>query len=369
MTISINTAPVQSNSVEWNEEFGIFVATGFDAVSAVLRGTGWSSDPRKFPQVPAEIQELPATILLFMDPPDHGELRRLLSPAFTPRSIERVRSRVVAVVDAALDAFEGDEVELMSDFAYLVPIAVIAELLDVGPEGAELFLDETPALVKMLELDATPEELAASVDASIEIMLGLTPIIAERKNNLGDDLLSQLLSIDGISIDEVASTLILLLAAGHETTANLIGNGTLAIANQPAQKQHLLADPARAVEELLRLEGPVKRSGRLAVVDQNVGGIDVPAGSYIYLDLQQANVDPAHFDDPLRLDLSREPKGHLAFGAGAHFCIGASLARLEAAEALSRLFTRFPDLAVPPEPAWRTSMTFHALDELPVALG
>lgn len=363
------TAATSSATVQWMDDQGIFVVSGFDEVSTILRGSGWSSDPRLMPQVPAEIQQLPATIVLFMDPPDHGRLRRLISPAFTPRSIEGVRSRVAAVVDAALDALDADDVELMADFAYVVPIAVIAELLDVGPEGAELFLAQTPALVKMLELDAAPADLGASVEASLEVMLELTPVIVDRKQHPGDDLISQLLGVDGITVDEVMSTLILLLAAGHETTANLIGNGTLAIAQNAERRAQLFADPNRAVEELLRLEGPVKRSGRLAVADHEVGGVHIPAGSYVFLDLQRANADPRRFSSPLDLDLARESKGHLAFGAGAHFCIGAALARLEAAEALTRLFARYPNLSPIGEPRWRESMTFHALDELPLDLG
>ena len=362
------TTATSSDPVTWDEQYGIFVVTGYDEASAVLRGTGWSSDPRQLPQAPAAFAQLPASILLFMDPPDHGRLRRLVAPAFTARSIEAVRPRVAAVVDAALDALDEDDIELMADFAYVVPIAVIAELLDVGAEGAELFLTCTPDLVKMLELDATPDELARSGAAALEVMLELTPLIADRKQHPGDDMISALLSADGITVDEVMSTLILLLAAGHETTANLVGNSTLAVAGDAEALAQLRADPARAVEELLRAVGPVKRSGRLACVDHELGGVHVPAGSYVYLDIVAANRDPRRYAEPQRLDLTREPKGHLSFGAGPHFCIGAALARLEAAEALTGLFGRYPDLAISSEPRWRKSMTFHALESLPVSV-
>nr|WP_277351777.1 cytochrome P450 [Antrihabitans stalactiti] len=158
---------------------------------------------------------------------------------------------------------------------------------------------------------------------------------------------------------------VLLLAAGHETTANVIGNGTLAVLRNPDQRAHLLTDPARAVEELLRMEGPIKVAGRTAVEDVELAGVHIPAGSFALLALDRANVDPRRFDDPLRLDLSREPQGHLAFGGGPHFCLGAALARLEAIEALTGLFTRFPDLRLAERDAvWRDSTTFHALNEL-----
>jgi cytochrome P450 len=359
----MTTSTTVPSAVERDEESGAFIVSGFDEISEVVRSTSWSSDPRRNALAPAEMQQLPSTIVLFMDPPDHTRLRRLVSPAFTPRAIERLRPRIRAVVDAALSGL-GDDIELMTDYAYVVPLAVIAELLDVGAEGAELFQDLTPDLVRMLEFDATAADLELSIDASMDIMMWLTPIIADRKQHPGDDFISSMLQT-GLTVDEVISMCILLLAAGHETTANLIGNGTLAVLENPDQLVHLHNDPARAVEELLRVEGPIKVAGRTAIEDVELGGVHVPAGSFALLALDRANVDPRRFDDPLRLDLAREPQGHLAFGGGPHFCLGAALARLEAIEALSGLFTRFPGLRLADEDVqWRNSTTFHALDEL-----
>ena len=358
------TTPIAVTSpVERDEESGAFIVSGFDEVAAVVRSLSWSSDPRRNALAPAEMQQLPSTIVLFMDPPDHTRLRRLVSPAFTPRAIERLRPRIRAVVDAALSGLD-DDIELMSDFAYVVPLAVIAELLDVGAEGAEMFQDLTPDLVRMLEFDSTAEDLEVSVDASMDLMMWLTPVIADRKQHPGDDFISAMLE-GGLTVDEVISMCVLLLAAGHETTANLIGNGTLAVLRNPDQRASLLNDPARAVEELLRLEGPIKVAGRTAVEDVELAGVHIPAGSFALLALDRANVDPRRFDDPLRLDLSREPQGHLAFGGGPHFCLGAALARLEAIEALMGLFTRFPELRLAEQDVvWRDSTTFHALNEL-----
>ncbi|MFH5231147.1 cytochrome P450 [Antrihabitans spumae] len=358
--------PSAGQSVRFDDEYGVYFVDGYDEVSAVLRGSGWSSDPRRNPLAPVEIRDLPQTALIFMDPPDHTRLRRIVGPVFTPRSIERIRPRVASIVEAALDGLD-ESAELVNEFAYVVPLAVIAELLDVGAEGAELFADLTPDLVKMLELDATPEDMVASVDASIELMLELTPILADRKQHPGDDFISALLAQDGITVDEVLGTCLLLLAAGHETTANLIANGTRALVQDPAHVLELAHDPVNAVEELLRVEGPVKMAGRTAVEDVELGGVTIPAGSFVLLQLDRANVDPRRFDDPLRLDLSRKPHGHLAFGSGPHFCLGAALSRMETAEALTRLFARYPHLELADEePSWRVSNTFRALTELPV---
>ncbi|MBJ8338269.1 cytochrome P450 [Antrihabitans sp. YC3-6] len=366
MTTSIAGQSIAGQSVRYDDEYGVYFVDGYDEVSAVLRGSGWSSDPRRNPLAPAEIRDLPQTALIFMDPPDHTRLRRIVGPVFTPRSIERIRPRVASIVEAALDGLD-ESAELVSEFAYVVPLAVIAELLDVGAEGAELFADLTPDLVKMLELDATPEDLVASVDASVELMLELTPILADRKQHPGDDFISALLAQDGITVDEVLGTCLLLLAAGHETTANLIANGTRALVQNPAHVRQLAHDPVNAVEELLRVEGPVKMAGRTALEDVELGGVTIPAGSFVLLQLDRANVDPRRFDDPLRLDLGRKSHGHLAFGSGPHFCLGAALSRMETAEALTRLFARHPDLELADEePSWRVSNTFRALTELHV---
>lgn len=353
------------NGVAWNAELGIFVVSDYEAASAILRGTGWSSDPRNSPLAPPEIAQLPNNVMLFMDPPDHTRLRRLVAPAFAPRAIEKLRPRVVNIVEAALDGLDPDDMELMADYSYLVPLAVIAELLDVGAEGAELFQTHTPRLVKMLEVDATPDDMADAVDASLEIMMWLTPELVDRRRHPGDDFISAMLSQEDMSVDEVLGMCVLLLAAGHETTANLIGNGTLAVLRHPEQRALLLGDPDRAIEELLRVENPVNVVGRTALVDSVVGGVEIPAGSAVMINIRDANIDSGRFPGADQLDLSRAPVGHLAFGAGPHFCLGSALSRLESVEALSRLFARFPDLRLADaEPQWRQSATFHALEEL-----
>ncbi|WP_024805758.1 cytochrome P450 [Nocardia sp. BMG51109] len=354
--------------VRFDENNGVYVVSGFDEISTILREPGWSSDPRRNPLIPAEIQAAPPSVLLFMDPPDHTRLRRLVGPAFTPRSMNALRPRVADIVDTALDQLD-DDAELISEFAYVVPLAVIAEFLDVGSEGAEVFREHTPAITRLLEIDPSPAELVAGMDASLEIMLYLAPVIADRKRNPGDDFLSALLAQEDLAVDEVASTCILLLGAGHETTANLIGNGTQAILSDPAQRDHLSADPGRAIEELLRVQGPVKLLSRTATADHLVAGHEIPSGSVVVMELRRANADPRRFDDPLRLDLSRTPVQHVAFGGGAHFCLGAALTRLETSIALPALFDGYPGMRLVHEvPDWRDSTTFHGLNTLPLHL-
>ncbi len=358
--------------VHWDDEHGVLVVTGFDEASSVLRSHGWSSDPANSPLTPPQLAAMPAGVMLFRDPPDHTRLRRLVAPAFTARSIEALRPRVASIVESCLDGLaEDDEADLLADFGYLVPLAVIAELLDVGVEGAEVFLEQTPHLVKLLEVDADEDDVAEAMAAAVEVTMFLTPVLARRRNQeAGDDFISALLATGELSLDEVMSTCVLLLAAGHETTANIIGTGAMALLDWPDQIPHLQADPARGIEELIRTHGPIKLIGRTALTGHEVGGVRVEAGQPVLLRLDAANRDPRRWTDPDRLDLTRPGPANLGFGTGIHFCLGAALARLEAAESLTRLHRRYPNLALlDAEPRWRPSSTFHRLDAVPARLG
>jgi len=371
-----NTArATRTQPVRFDTQVRAYRISGFAEASAVLRGEGWSSDPRLSPLVSPEIRDLPRGSLLFADPPDHTRLRRLLSPAFTPNAISRLRPRITAIVDAVLDGLHdtGPEIDILQDVGYPVTLAVIAELLDVGAEGAQLFAEQTPNLVRMIEIDAGPDDLMAGAVASTELTLFLTPILAERSHNPGNDFISAMLALqddpDGLGLEEVLATAILLLAAGHETTANLITNSTHALLTQPDQLPRLFENPERAVEELLRLHGAVKLASRTAMTDHHLGGQHIATDQPVLVDIQRANRDPLRFPTPQRQNLSRRPTGHLAFGAGPHFCLGAALARLETTETLTRLFTRYPDLALTDAPIhWRDSTTFHGLRALPARI-
>lgn len=367
----MNPAATSARPVSWDETLGAYRVTGFTEASQVLRGEGWSSDPRRSPLVAPDVQDLPPGNLLFTDPPDHTRLRRLVSPAFRLTSIGQLQPRVAAIVDAVLDGLEqtGDEIDILADVGYPVALAVIAELLDVGIEGAQLFAEHTPDLMRLLEINATDEDLMASAVASTELMLFLTPILSHRARHPGQDFISALLALqdqpDGLTLNEVLATCMLLLVAGHETTANLIANATLALIEHPDQRPHLHTDPGRAIEELLRLEGPVRLLGRTATTDHHLGDQHIATGQAVLVDVWQANRDSARFPDPGRLDLTRQPTGHVGFGIGPHFCLGAALARLEATETLTRLWRRLPHLTLAgPPPRRRDSTAFHGLHDL-----
>lgn len=337
--------------VQWDERLDAHLVLSHDHAAAVLRSPEWSSDPRNSPQMlaplggPGSGSEIWSESLLMSDPPTHTRLRSSVNRFFTPRAVQRIRERVAAIVDSAFaPALEGEPIELMSELAYPIPLAVIAELFDVGLEGAELLRSETPTLARMLELDPTPAELEAVGAAAMTVMLFLVPIVAQRRSDPGEDLLSALIHPpDGgvtLETDEIITMCLLLLAAGHETTANLIGNGTLALFEHPEQLDWLVQHPdlpMQAVDELLRYDSPVQVASRIALSDLTLSGTKVLKGQQALIVLGAANRDPSLFPDPDRLDLTRTGPRHLAFGNGPHFCVGAGLARLEAQETFRRL--------------------------------
>ncbi|MGH3996890.1 MAG: cytochrome P450, partial [Pseudonocardiaceae bacterium] len=346
----------------------------------VLRGPGWSSDPNRNPALAARFDRAEPgtqalrTTLLMMDPPEHTRLRRLLAPAFTPRAIDALHPRITAVVKAALaDLNEQDEVDVITEIGYPIPLAVMCELLDVDIEGAQLLRTETPKLVGMLEFDPDDEAVLAAEEATASLALHLLPILGDRRVRPGEDLASQLLCLggddgDALGLDEVLATCILLLTAGHETTANLIGNGVLALMEHPDQLHLLQRDPALippAIEEILRFECPAKIVGRTNLIDRQLGGHTIRAGQRVLVLFGAANRDPGQFRDPECFDITRTPAAHLSFGAGPHFCLGAALSRAEAQETLRQLLPLLTEWRLAPEaPAWRVSDTFRALEKL-----
>ncbi len=336
--------------VQYNEQLGAHLVLSYEHAEAVLRGPEWSSDPRNSPQLlaslggPGPVAELWSRSLLMSDPPAHTRLRTAVNRFFTPRAVQRIRERVAAIVETAFAPLaEGEPIELMSELAYPIPLAVIAELFDIGLEGAELLRSETPTLARMLELDPTSAEREAIGTAAMTVMLFLVPIVAQRRRDPSEDLLSALIHPpDGVALEteEIITMCLLLLAAGHETTANLIGNGTLALFEHPDQLDWLERHPDRslqAVEELLRYDSPAQIASRIARNDLVLDETKVCKGQQALVVLGAANRDPARYSDPDRLNLTRTGPPHLAFGNGPHYCVGAGLARLEAQETFIRL--------------------------------
>ena len=311
--------------------------------------------------------------MLAVDPPDHTRLRRLVSAAFTARRIESLRPRIEELTDELLNAMAGqDRVDFLDAFAFPLPIQVICELLGVPSEDRDAFRAWSTALVSgSVAADALAEARRQIVDY-------IRDAIAERRSNPGDDLISGLIDVrdneDRLSEDELTSMVFLLLIAGHETTVNLLGNGTFLLLGDRERWERLRADRAllpSAIEELLRYESPVETATfRVAAEDLELAGQQIKAGEPVFVVLLSANRDD-HFPYADELLLDRKQNPHLAFGHGIHYCLGAPLARLEAQIAFDRLFTRYPDLDLDADAdalEWRAGMLIRGLQKLPVRL-
>jgi pimeloyl-[acyl-carrier protein] synthase len=358
---------------------GFWVLSRYEDVAASLR------DPRFAKEAIAGFvaarfgRPVERMSMLDLDPPDHTRLRALVSKAFTPRVVEQLRPHIQSIVDDLLRRLNGAHaMDLIEDFAYPLPVIVICELLGVPVSDRERFKQWGLDVARGLDALMLPLDSPVIVRARAS-RFALTDyfrqLIAERRRAPRADLLSGLIAAeeagDRLSEEDLLATSILLLLAGHETTVNLIGNGTLALLRHPAQLQRLREDPGligSAVEELLRYDGPVQRTARIPSEDVVVGGRTIPAGDMVMPFIGAADRDPAQFPDPDRLDLGRTPNRHIAFGLGIHFCLGAPLARVEGQIAINTLVQRFPKLALATDsPQFRQSLTLRGLSTLPVA--
>jgi len=356
-----------------------WVAASHAAVSAVLREPGWSSDHRNATPdagmgIPEVAGELLSKVLLFMDAPDHTRVRGLISKGFTPRSVERLRPRIGELTEELLAPLRAaGRFDVIDDFAFPLPVMVICDLLGVPSEDRELFRRFTRDMAVILDWDVTPQQLGVAAGGALNFTAYLVPLFEERRRSPKADLISALVAAedagDYLGTDELLFTVILLLVAGHETTMNLIGNGLLALLRNPDQLHLLRARPdliPGAVEELLRYDSPVRLTVRTALEDALLDGESVRAGEQVIARLDAANHDTTVFASPDVLDITRDAHRHLAFGGGAHYCLGAALARAEAQIALAALIAvPHLELAVD-EPEWRPLATFHALQSLPV---
>jgi cytochrome P450 len=314
-------------------------------------------------------------ILLFMDAPDHTRVRGLVSKAFTPRSVERLRPRIGELTEELLAPLRhAGRFDVINDFAFQLPVTVICELLGVPADGREMFRHLTRDLAVLLGEDVTPAQLGGAAGAMLTLTAYLVPLFEDRRRAPQADLISALVAAeeagDRLGADELLTTVAILLIAGHETTMNLIGNGMLALLRNPDQLALLRARPELmppAVEELLRYDSPVRLTIRTSLQDAIVAGETVRAGEQVIAMLHAANHDPAVFESPDALDITRDAHRHVAFGGGAHYCLGAALARTEAQIALAALVA-LPHLELASdEPVWRPLLMFHALASLPVA--
>jgi cytochrome P450 len=313
--------------------------------------------------------------LLDLEPPDHTRIRRLVSKAFTPRTVESLRPavrRIAGELAAGLAADGGGD--LVARVAEPLPVAVIAEMLGIPEGDRHLLRPWSAAIVGMFEPNPTAEAADRAVRAGTEFSDYLRALIAERRRTPGGDLVSALIAAhdagERLSEQEMVSTCVLLLNAGHEATVNTTGNGWWALLRDPGQLAALRADPEgllpTAVEELLRYDTPLQMFGRWVLDDVEVAGVRIPRGSEVALLFGSANRDPARFADPDRLDLARADNPHISFGAGLHFCLGAPLARLELAESFGALLRAAPGLRLVREPEWQPGYVIRGLRELVV---
>lgn len=328
---------------------------------------------------PSVRRETPSSFL-FLDPPDHARLRRLVSKAFAPKVVAALQPEIDTRVAGLLDQIaEKGSFDVVEDFAYPLPVAVICRLLGVPLEDEPQFSRASAVLAKSLDPffsdDQVEEDMDHSLDAGGGLRDYLHGLIDRRRSEPGDDLLSALVAVnesgDQLTEEEIVSTCVLLLVAGHETTVNLIGNAILAMLRDGRQWTALGADPSRApavVEETLRYDPPVQQISRIALHDMTIGDTDVAGGDMMLLLLAAAHRDPAEFDRPDVFDPDRRALRHLGFGRGAHYCLGAPLARLEASAALAAVAARFPHARLASEPLYKPNITLRGLSALTVAV-
>jgi cytochrome P450 len=320
----------------------------------------------------------PSTSMLNSDPPDHTRLRRLVSKAFNPSSIEALRPRVQALVDSMLDPIaERGGGDVVSELAFPLPFDVISEMLGMPDADKAQIAEWSGAVVKTLDPIISDEEIRAAVEGNKAMDAHIDGVIAWKREHPGDDLLTALIAAeengDRLSSIELRDQVSLLFIAGHETTVNLIGTGIYELFRHPRQMAMLRDDPtldANAVDELLRFVSPVQMSRRVVVHDLAVRDKTIPKGMFVLTGLASANRDPAKWGPTAEdLDLRRQGAAqHVSFGSGIHFCLGASLARLEAQVAIGTFVRRFPNARLAGDPVWNGRINLRGLEYLPVAV-
>ena len=363
---------------------GLWVLTRHADVQAALRDPRLSSNPRHVDPAqrqrtaPSLLGNLDIELMLIADAPEHTRLRRLTSKAFTPRAIEAMRPRVVELVDGLLDRLaDQHEVDLMEALAKPLPVLVICELLGVPSADQERFKPWSTAIARVIDPEVDPDAMNEVIPAVLGFVDYFRGLIEERRADPRDDVLSALIAAeaegDRLTMQELFAMVILLFIAGHETTTNLIGNGTLALLRHRDQLDALAASPELAVsgtDELLRYDAPVQITVRTATEDLELNGIPLRKGEGVVCGLAAANRDPRHVEAPEELRLARGVPSHLAFGNGMHHCLGAALARLEGQVVFEHLARRFPGIELADErPPYRNHFVLRGLDSLTVGLG
>ncbi|MFT4658072.1 MAG: cytochrome P450 [Candidatus Aldehydirespiratoraceae bacterium] len=359
----------------------------YDDVSALLRDPSLSVDDENLEEF--DVERMAAfneafggersTSMLGRDAPDHTRLRRLVSKAFTPSIIADLRPLVEQLVDDALDLMEErGSAEVVSELAFPLPFDVISSMLGMPDADKDQVAQWSSALVKTLDPIISDQEITAAAEAEFSMRGLLEEVIAWKRENPADDVLTALIQAeedgDRLTTAELRDQIQLLFVAGHETTVNLIGTGIYELLKRPEQAAILRNDPlldANASEELLRFVSPVQISRRIALTDIDIGGCHIAKGTAIMPVLASANHDPAKWGpDAHEIDVRRTGVGqHMSFGGGSHYCLGASLAKLEAQVAIGRFLRRFPNASISGEPEWNGRINLRGLDRLDVSVG
>ena len=376
-------APVFPVTVPMPTKQRAWLVTRYSDVQDVLKDARFAKNPRnamspeqlkKMPWIPPMFKPLEQN-MLDLDSPDHTRLRALVHRAFTPRLIEQMRDEIQTLTDELLDAAEPKgSMDLIADFALPLPLTIIGRILGVPAEDNDKFHHWTKTLLSA----GTKMNYFVVIPTIMSFMRYLKKLIKERRAHPKDDLVTALVQAkdgsDQLSGDEVLAMIFLLLVAGHETTVNLIGSGSLALLEHPDQLEKLRSEPAiikPAIEELLRFVCPVEMATeRYAREDITIAGTTIPRGELVLAVLGSANRDANYFDNPDSLDVTRENNKHLAFGLGAHYCLGAPLSRLEGQIAISTLIRRMPNLRLsiaPDQIRWRGGIILRGLEALPVS--
>ncbi|HBQ51415.1 MAG TPA: cytochrome P450, partial [Acidimicrobium sp.] len=360
---------------------GFVVLTRYDDVVNTLRNNDFSRDI----ELNANLPESPtrkfrrenerSKSILNLDPPDHTRLRRLVSKSFTPSAIEKLRPRIQQLVDDSLaNAKKIGSLELVEELAFPVPFQVISDLLAMPTDRAEELRDWSQIITATLEPTTSVDDLQKGQIAIGKMRPYLEEVIAHRRKNMGDDMLSSLISVEEqgekLNNDELMSFVILLYIAGHETTVNLIGNSVHALLTNPEQLAAMrkIGCNQNMIDELLRFNGPVQHTIRTPLVDVAIrvgdDDVEIKKGSLVLASLGAGNHDPSVFNNPHALDLARANSNrHLAFSGGVHYCLGASLAKLETEIAVGTLVKTFANIEVASEPEWRDRLTIRGVSK------
>jgi cytochrome P450 len=363
---------------------GSYFLTRYDDLINAYKSTRLFSSDKKREFAPkygsSLLYEHHTTSLVFNDPPAHTRVRRLITGALSPRAIAEMEPYLIRLVDGLLDAMaKKDEVELIGDFAAAIPVEVIGNLLDVPHEERAPLRGWSLAILGALEPVIGAEAFARGNKAVKEFLDYLEILVERRRAKPGNaerDVLTRLIQgeDDGerLTPKELLHNCIFLLNAGHETTTNLIGNGLVALSENPEEKKRLIENPEMiktAIEEVLRFESSNQLGNRMTSEPVELGGIALPAGTPVTLCIGAANRDPQHFAAPERFDIGRTPNRHLAFASGPHQCAGMALARLEGAIAISGFLARFPDYALNGAPVGGGRVRFRGFSSVPSRLG